>query len=238
MVKALFLLLVVALPFSNLSGQTASLTVEEIVGKYIKAVGDSEELKSLRLSGHYTSRGLEYPFTITQVRPDRFHLEVINDGKKVVAAFDGEAIWEMDEIRPTSPQPIRDLRTKTFIEALADLNGAVVDFEAKGHQVALVALETIDGTPTYHLAVTLKSGRVEEWYLDSTSFLLVRKAIKVVRGDRSFEQSLYFLDYKEFGGFMIQQYIERLDGHRVKGYEISEVEINPQVDNRIFSMPN
>ena len=51
-------------------------------------------------------------------------------------------------------------------------------------------------------------------------------------------KSLYFLDYKEFGGFMIPQYIERLDGHRVKGYEISGVEINPQVDNRIFSMPN
>lgn len=238
MVKAIFLLLVVALPFSKLSGQAASLTVEEIVGNYIKAVGGSEELISLRLSGQYTSRGLEFPFTITQARPDRFHLEVINAGKKMVAAFDGETIWEMDEIRPTSPQPIRDLRTKTFIQALADLDGAVVDFEAKGHRVALVALETLDGSPTYHLEVTLKSGRVEEWYLDSTSFLLVKKSIKVERGDRSFEQSLYFLDYKEFGGFMIPQYIERLDGHRVKGYEISEVEINPQVDNRIFNMPN
>jgi outer membrane lipoprotein-sorting protein len=241
MVKRVLMLIVVGLSFSPALGQGENLRLEEIVSRHIAAMGGREKLKSvgsMRFEGIYTYRGWEYPFVLTRARPNLLHLEITNEGKKRVVAFDGETVWEMDEMRPTAPRPIRDLRDKTFVEAMSDLEGSVVDYQAKGHQVALVGQQNAEGQSAYHLKATLKGGGIEELFIESSSFLLLKRFVKVGSGDRVFEQALYFMDYKEVDGVMMPHYIERLDGHRVKSYEISAAEIDPQVDLRIFKMPN
>ena len=57
------------------------------------------------------------------------------------------------------------------LENQADIDGPLVDYKAKGHQVELVGKEKVEGTDAWKLKVTLKSGDVRYVYLDADSYL-------------------------------------------------------------------
>ncbi|MFQ5630018.1 MAG: hypothetical protein ACE5I1_14725 [bacterium] len=214
-----------------------NISADEIIKNYVDALGGYEQLakiKSLKMAGIYTYRGWDYPLTIIRLRPDFCHFEIDKGAKKEIFIFDGKATQEIDA-QTGKPVEIRDPRIRNFTEMLADFDGAVIDYKRKGHQVKLTGEENVDGKPAHKLEVALKNGKTEFWFFDKSSHLLLKRTSKYGPGNRESVQMVYFMDYKAVDGVMLPHYIERNDNHYVNGYEIGEIEVNIDLNERDFT---
>lgn len=223
--------------------QAPSLTVDQVITKYIQALGGMDKLKSVktrRMTGKMTvGPGIEAPLVIEQKRPNSFRLDVTLQGLTMVQAFDGKTGWMIMPFQgKKDPEPMSPDDIKEF-EEQADFDGSLVDYQQKGHKVELVGKEPVEGSDAYKLKVTLKSGDVRYVYLDTDSFLEIKSEGKrTVRGTEvEFETSSG--DYKSVEGLMMPFSFEQgmKGGQQRSKITVEKIEMNPAIDDARFKMP-
>jgi hypothetical protein len=124
--------------------------------------------------------------------------------------------------------------------AKADLEGPLVDYAAKGTQVALDGIEPVEGHNAYKLKLTMKSGQVQHIWIDAQSFL----DIKVEGAPRRMDGKMRNVwisqrDFRSVQGLMVPYLYETLvDGnphpHRMV---IDSVTVNRTLDDVRFAKP-
>jgi hypothetical protein len=122
---------------------------------------------------------------------------------------------------------------------LADIEGPLVDADAKGYNIELVAKEKLDDQEVYHLRVTTGERSVGDYYLDAGSFLLARSRTTPFFGNRLYEAWATHEDYREVEGLMWAHLeITRLpELEFLQSFAWESIEINPEVDDSRFVMP-
>ena len=235
--------------FTAVPGRAAEDTgVETIVARHVEALGGAASLaaiRSLRKVGTYVYNGLEHPLVLTQKRGGLCREEI--DGLTawgtnnrapgtVIRAYDGATAWEegVEEAGKVAPMP--EAEAVGFIQD-ADFEGALVGYAEKGHRVALVGPEEIDGVPVLHLEVTQRDGGRQQWYLDRESLLPVKKSMEVGASEYKAAMTWYFDDYREVAGVQMPFYVlieERLFSRE---YLFDTVEVNPPVADELFAPP-
>lgn len=121
----------------------------------------------------------------------------------------------------------------------ADIDGPLVDWKSKGHQIELVGCEVVDGREIYKLKLTLKSGGVLFSYLDVKSMYLIRtESTRQVRG-RPIRIETTFGDYRKTGGILFPHLVEvRAAGRpQVLRLMVDKVEVNPPLSEARFAPP-
>jgi hypothetical protein len=180
-------------------------TADEIVAKYIKTIGGVDKIaaiNSFRRSGKFTGGGgFEARVLEEKKRPNEIRQEFSIQGMTGVTAYDGKNGWKIEPWQgKKDPEPLGEEERKSIIED-SDFEGPLVNYAAKGNKVEYVGTEPVEGTDAYKLKVTLKSGDVEYFYMDTDYFVPIKIDTKrMVRGEeREYETSLG--DYKEVGGW-------------------------------------
>jgi hypothetical protein len=74
----------------------------------------------------------------------------------------------------------------------ADIDGPLVDYQAKGNKIEYLGHDTVDGDDAYELKITLKNGDIVYYYLDPDTYLEIKKKKQqFIRGSvRETEQNL------------------------------------------------
>jgi hypothetical protein len=132
-----------------------------------------------------------------------------------------------------SPDDVKDA------EDMADMDGVLVDYKAKGHTVEMVAKEKVEGTDAYKLKVKLKNGDERYVFLEAESFMEIRNEGKrKIRGS-DVEVEANFGDFKEVGGIVYPHSIEQaVKGNPQKqSITIEKIDLNPAIDDARFKMP-
>lgn len=222
-------------------------TVDEIIAKHVQAVGGADKLKtvhSVRLSGKMTAGGFEAGISEAKKRPGMVRQEFTLQGMTAVQAYDGKNGWQIDPFQgkktaeAMSEDDLKAIKEESDFDDWAAV-GPIVDYKSKGNQVELVGKEDVEGTPTYKLKVTLKSGDVRYVYLDAENYVAIKQESKrTIRGaEREFETSIG--DYKEEGGIMMAHSAESKPKGAPQGQKITidKVEINPDMPDSFFQMP-
>ncbi|HYN41277.1 MAG TPA: hypothetical protein VE129_05850, partial [Thermoanaerobaculia bacterium] len=141
-------------------------------------------------------------------RPGRIRFEFTVQGVTAVFASDGQQGWKVYPFDgETGPQSLPE---DVVMEAgeQADIDGPLVDWKSKEHQIELVGREVVDGREAYKLKVTLKSGGVLFSYLDVKSKYLVRtESTRQVRG-RPVRMETTFGDYRKTKGIPFPHLVE------------------------------
>jgi len=136
------------------------------------------------------------------------------------------------------PEPMPAEMAKE-LDDQADLEGVLVDYKAKGHQVELVGKDKVEGSDAFKLKVTKKNGDVEYHYLEAESYLPLRvEAKRTIRGSE-IETETTLGDYKEAGGFLWPHSFQSgAKGRPEKqSLTVEKIEINPVIDDARFKMP-
>lgn len=220
---------------------TADLTVDDIIARHIEAVGGYEKLKSInsmKISVKFIMQGIEGPAVVFNKRPNKFRLNATIQGMEMVQAYDGNIAWGIYPFGGNpDPQKLPEQQTKDLAEE-ADIDGALIDFKTKGHQVDLMGKEDLEGTETFKLKITTKNGNVRYIYLDSEYFLPIKITSKVKQGESEYEIDTYQGDYKEVDGLLIPHSTEiKLGGNTIRQMTLEKVELNPELDDSMFTMP-
>ena len=82
----------------------------------------------------------------------------------------------------------------------SDIDGPLVDYQAKGNKIEYLGHDTVDGDDVYKLKVTLKNGDIVYYYLDPDTYLEIRKEKQeFIRGSVR-ETELDLGSYKQVAG--------------------------------------
>jgi outer membrane lipoprotein-sorting protein len=218
-------------------------TADEVIAKYIKARGGMDKLKavhSVRMTGKIMmGPGMEAPMMLEMERPNKMRMEFTVQGMTGVQAFDGKQAWMMMPFMgKKDPEAVPAEESKDF-EEQADIDGPLVDYKAKGHQVELMGKEPVEGTDAYKLKLTLKNGNSRTIYIDAENFLeLKTESKRTVRGTEMELEGMPS-DYKEVEGVMYPFTMENgaKDSPQKSKLSIEKIEVNPELAASDFAMP-
>ncbi|UCC72536.1 MAG: hypothetical protein JSV86_19590 [Gemmatimonadota bacterium] len=240
MLKKLAALSVVAV----LAAPAQAQELDEVLSNYYEAVGGFDawqSVQSMKMTGKMMmgGMGIEAPFTVLVKRPNKGRIEFIFQGMTGLQAFDGETAWQvMPFLGNPDPEELTEDESED-VRDTADLDGPLMGYEESGHQVEFVGLEETEGTQAYKLKVTLTSGSVQYYYLDSEYFVPIRMDVARESQGRTVEFETIFSDYKEVGGLLIPYSVETRPKGAPAGQVITIdlVELNVELDDALFVMP-
>jgi hypothetical protein len=218
-------------------------TVDEIVARHVAARGGRAALaavRTLRMTGHAIAGAGRKAIVRREIaRPGRIRTEFEFQGTTGVYAWDGNAGWRVSPLDGSlDPQPLSDEAAELSAEQ-ADIDGPLVDWNAKGSRVELVGKAVLPGGAAYELKVTLKSGVVRHLWIDAATGLLVKSAsTRKVRG-HEVDFEVVYGDYRETGGVKFARSIEMGIRGRPQRLRIAvdTVEMNPVLDETRFHLP-
>lgn len=223
--------------------RTQELGLQQVLDRHYQAIGGIEKTKavrSMRMTGRMImAQGMEASFTRWAKRPNKTRLEFTVQGMTGIQAYDGETAWMlMPFMGRTAPEVMPADMAKQMIED-ADFDGPLVDYQQKGHGIELAGKEQVEGSDAYKLKVTLKSGDVSYYYLDSEYFLPIRMTAKRTIQGTEVEVSVTYGDFKEVGGLTMPHSV-RISGSGPgeQTLIIERVELDVQLDDLQFHMPN
>jgi len=242
-VRLIHCLLCAAAALPALARADEPKSADEVIAKFIEAIGGQaklEAIKTQRATGKMVIGGgmMEAPFTTEHKRPNRFRMNFTFQGMTGSRAFDGAMGWSvMPFAGKTDPEKMSEEDVKQLEDQL-DMDGPLVDYKKKGHQIELIGKDEIEGAPTYKLKVTKKNGTVEYHYLDAEHFIPIKVKGKVaVQGTEvEFETSLG--DYKEVGGVLMAHSIQQqAGGMGGNSMVLEKIEVNVDLPDSLFTMP-
>jgi outer membrane lipoprotein-sorting protein len=222
----------------------AAQTADEIVKKALDARGGVDKIRAVqseRITGRLSSaQGVEGGFTLELKRPYKMHTEISVDGQKIIRVYDGKSAgWTINPFAENKDvQPMSEDDLKSITEE-SDMDGPLVDYKSKGHQVELVGEEDLDSKPVYRLKVTTKNGDVRSYLIDASTFLTTKWVGLRKIADRDFPWESSLSDYREVQGlkypFKIEQGSPGTDFKQTLTTE--KIEINPPLDDSRFAKP-
>ena len=238
----LFTLASILVATTPISAQT-NLTADDIIARYIKTVGGSDKIqsiKTLRRVGKFTGDdGFEAVVVEESSRPNRVREEFSLQGMTGINAYDGVAGWKIDPFGgKKDPESLSEEEMRSIIED-SDFDEPLINHKAKGNKVELVGMDQVEGTDVYKLKVTLKSGDTRYYYMDTDSFVPIKYETKrIIRGTPQ-ESETTLGDYKQVGGWFLPFSMET----RQKGSSGSQkitfnkIEFNVPIDSTRYSRP-
>src|SRR6478609_5279772 len=183
-------------------------TVDELVAKNMEAKGGATALKSLqtlRSTGKLlVQQGqIELGYLQTKKQPDEVRTEASLQGLTQIEAYDGKDGWRVSPFfGRKDPERMSADDVKALVED-AEIDGPLVDWQAKGNAVEYLGTEDVDGTPAYKLKVVRQNGDVSFVYLDPDHFLEIRILTQRTRHGAQEEVETDLGDYEKVGGVFI-----------------------------------
>jgi hypothetical protein len=219
-------------------------TVDQLVAKNIEAKGGAaalRDLQTLRLAGKLLVQEGQIQLTFMQIkkRPDEVRTEASLQGMTQIEAYDGKEGWRVSPFfGRKDPERMSADDVKALVED-AEMDGPLVDWQAKGNAVEYLGTEDVDGTPAHKLKVTRKNGDVSFVYLDPDHFLEIRIFTQRIRHGAYEEVETDLGDYEKAGGVFVPTSIEfgRKGAPDKQRIIIDKVEANVPVDDTIFHFP-
>ena len=227
-----------------LSLSATSQTADELVNKNIEAKGGIDKIKAIktvRMTGKAVFPG---GFTASSgqenMRPNLLRETFTIQGMTAVQAYDGTTGWQIQPFGgKKDPQfmgedDLRDL----LIDA--DIDGPLVDYQAKGNKVEYLGHAEVDGDDALRLKVTLKNGDIVYYFLDPDTYLEIRKETQeFIRGSVK-ENASEIGAYKPIAGVMYPFSISsgpKNDQTQWQTITIDKIEVNVPLDNADFAVP-
>jgi outer membrane lipoprotein-sorting protein len=218
----------------------AEPSVDELVEKYQEARGGADAwkaLKTARMNGNMTMGPMEAPFRLEFARDNKVRMEFDLQGMTAIQAYDGKVGWAvMPFLGKLDPEPMAEDQLKT-IKDMADMDGPLVDYKAKGHKVEMAGAEPIEGTDAYKLQITKANGDEETWWLDAEYYLPIKTASKIEQMGQTMEVSTTLGDYKEVDGLIFPFSISSSTPMGAQTITIETIETSPALPADRFSMP-
>ncbi len=234
--------LLLALASALLAVPAQAQSLDDVLENYYEAIGGVDAwlaVNSMRATGSLMiGPGVEAPFVLTVKKP-KARMEFTFQGMTGIQAYDGETAWMlMPFMGKTEPEPVPEENVED-IKEMAEIEGELINYEEKGHQVEYVGLDTIEGTEVHHIKLTKEDGEIRNYYLDAEYYIpiLVTGTSEQMGVVTETEQVLS--DYKDVNGLMFPHSMETRAKGSPQGQTITIelIELNVDVDESIFDMP-
>jgi uncharacterized membrane protein YkoI len=228
------LFLLASFGMGNLRAQTA----DEIVNKYISAIGGKEVLNGIKTiyeEGTLELNGNEAPSTTYIVSGKAFKNIINFNGQEIVQCVTDKGGWAINPMMgQTTATALTDDQMKS-LKLSMDVAGPLVDYAAKGNKVELTGKDTTAGVICYKLKLTTKDKVEIQLFIDAKTYYIVKSITEVPAQG---EAKTTFTDYRKTDfGFVMPFSMELALPAITFSMVNKKIEINKAIDPAIFDMP-
>ncbi len=219
--------------FISVSAQTT----DEIVSKHIEAVGGKEnwtKVKSMRIEMTIKEEGNEVKIISTQIDRKAKRADISFTGMKGYSILTEKEGWEfMPFGGMTKPEPMTAEDIKIGQDDL-QLQDEFITYKDLEKKLEYIGKDDVDGTECLKLKMTCKDARETTFYIDPANYFVIKQVEKVKVNGQEEESTSMFSNYKKIEGGIFYPMSILSDGANM---EITKVEVNPTIDESIFSLP-
>lgn len=218
-------------------------SVGEIADRIVFARGGRARMQSIqteKMSGRVVVDGNEAgSFVMELKRPNKIRLEVVLGGESVTKTYDGKTGWKVSSPGQATPQKTTDTETKELIGE-ADIDGPFLDYDKKGTQIEILDKELLGSSLVWKLKVTLKDGRIEYYYIESTGYMVLVREEAAGKNEQQGLSRQFYRDFRRVDNvpFPFTIISETNDAEVPVRLEFGKIEINtPEDDSRFVLKP-
>ncbi|MFI5128399.1 MAG: hypothetical protein ACHQFX_00345 [Chitinophagales bacterium] len=212
-------------------------TVDEIINKYVEAIGGKEKIsqvKSIYIENSLEAMGNTSPSIESLLQGKGYRNESEFNGMKIVNCYTDKGGWAINPFTGSADAQAIPDEVYNSGKDLIYFGGSMVDYATKGNKVELTGKE---GT-NYKIKVTKSGGTETSYLIDASTYLITKSLAKGDFGGQSIEITTTFSDYKKTDFGIVLPYTHSTDfGGFVLNYKVTKVEVNKDLDPKIFEMP-
>jgi len=231
--KHLLIFLVIGL----LAVPAKAQNVDEILKKHADAIGGLDnwaKIKTMKMDMVMKMQGMEIPIVATQVNCIGMRTDITVMGMSGYSIITKTNGWNFMPFNgQTKPEPMTEDILKSSQDELCVLDKLLRSKET-GDKLEYLGTDDVDGTECLKLKLSDASGKESTYFLDSESYLLIKKTVKVTVNGQVMENSASMGNYQKLEEGIIVPMSTKTNGGEI---EIKKITINPEVDDKIFTLP-
>ena len=217
-----------------LSTQLNAQTADEIIGKYITAIGGKDkwsQVKSMKVNGYIEVQGIKINFTQQAVHETGVRVDAEFQGQKIIDITTPTMGWSQNPFGGKSTlQPISGEELQQKLDEL-DIQDEFVDYATKGSSVEFIGKDEEDGNEFYKIKMVTKNKNETVYFFDVNTFLIYKEEKTVKQQGQEMKMVTKLLDYKTIPfGIKIPHKSEQMGQVLV----MDVIQINAAIDENIF----
>jgi len=231
--------LTLSLALTGAAFGTQAQTVDDVVNKYVQALGGADKMRSMQSSvaeGTMTLQGMDIPLKVSTIHKKGVRVEFDVMGTNNITVMTPTSGWMLMPINNQTEPVDADAASVKEAAIDMDLTGELLDYKAKGNQVKLAGKETQEGQELYKISLTRKDGSGSDYFLDANSYHVAKRVTKKSVQGQEVEVTELFSNYKKSAeGFVYAETTEQMPlGMKMN---FSKMQINSGVDEKILEKP-
>lgn len=213
---------------------TLAQSVDDVVNKYIGALGGKEKLstlKTVKMQGNLSVQGTDVSIILTKVHMKGMRMDISvmgTDNYQIVTPEKGTMFMPIQGM--ASPTDIPEEQFKAA-QLQLDAQSSLLDYKEKGTTVELLGTEKLNGADNYKLKLTYKNGISNTYYIGHADYRLNKSVGKRNINGEETEIETTYAGYKQNdGGFWFAYSVTSTQGETT----YDKIETNIAVDESIF----
>jgi hypothetical protein len=231
-------LLLIFLVIGMLSSTSNAQNVDEILKKHADAIGGLDnwaKIKTMKMDMVMKMQGMEIPIIATQVNCKAMRTDITVMGMTGYSIITKTNGWNFMPFNgQTKPEPMTEDILKASEDELCLLD-KMFRYKETGDKLEYLGTDDVDGTECLKLKLTDTIGKENTYFLDSETYLLIKKTVKASVNGQVMENSASMGNYQKLDeGIVVAMNTKTGQGD----IEIKKVTVNPDVDENIFKPSN
>lgn len=226
------------------------ITADEIIDTYIENTGGYEawsQLKGIKMMAKVNQGGMEIPLEIVQLADGRTYTKISVQGMTIMqGVYDGTTAWSTN-FQSMKAEKSDEETTFNIAQEASDFPDALFNYKEKGYTAEVLGTETLDGAEVYKVKLTKKPMKVDGemvdnvryYYFETENMVPIAMDNEVMSGpQKGIVSRMTMSDYQEVDGiFLPFSMTQGIKDGPSQPLMISSVELNPEVDDAMFTFP-
>jgi hypothetical protein len=217
-------------------------TADEIIGKYVQAVGGKDLLT--KITSVYTEStmdimGMQGTVKSTTMNGKGMRQDMDISGSTITTCYSDKGGWSINPMTgATTPEDMPAGQYNSGKDNIV-VGAPFIYYADKGYKAELVGNETVGTVNAYKIKLTAPDSTSTFYFFDPATSYLVRAIQSMEMQGQMTDNEITYSDYRQVEGYAVPYKIDMniAGGQFQMGMTVTKVELNKPVDETTFAKP-
>jgi len=217
-------------------------TADEIISKYIQAIGGKDLLT--KITSVYTESTMDVMGMLGDVKTTTLNGKGMRQdmdisGSAMTTCYNDKGGWSINPMAgSTTPEAMPETQYNAGKDQIV-IGAPFINWIEKGYKAELAGNEAVGAVNAYKLNLIATDGTSSVYYFDPNTSYLIKSVQMIEMQGQMIDNQITYSDYRQTEGYAVPYKMEMniAGGQFQMAMTVNKVELNKPVDEAIFSIP-